>query len=89
MSTPAAWVHGLATDLRIAIAFSTRLPVAQSMPIGGDDVARASWALPIAGVLVGGLGAARLLDRISHRVAAVTRRRAGAGGDAARDRLPA
>ena len=57
MSTPAAWVHGLATDLRIAIAFSTRLPVAQSVPIGGDDVARASWALPIAGLLVGGLGA--------------------------------
>jgi adenosylcobinamide-GDP ribazoletransferase len=57
MSTPAAWVHGLATDLRIAIAFSTRLPVARSVPIGGDDVARASWALPIAGLLVGGLGA--------------------------------
>lgn len=57
MSMPAAWVHGLATDLRIAIAFSTRLPVAQSMSISGDDVARASWALPIAGVLVGGLGA--------------------------------
>jgi adenosylcobinamide-GDP ribazoletransferase len=57
MSTPAAWVHGLATDLRIAIAFSTRLPVAQSLPIGGDDVARANWALPIAGLLVGGLGA--------------------------------
>ncbi len=57
MSTPAAWVHGLATDLRIAIAFSTRLPVAHSVPIGGDDVARASWALPIAGLLVGGLGA--------------------------------
>src|SRR5438046_3108326 len=57
MSTPAAWVHGLATDLRIALAFSTRLPVGQSVPIGGDDVARASWALPIAGLLVGGLGA--------------------------------
>jgi len=57
MSTPAAWVHGLATDLRIAIAFSTRLPFAHSVPIGGDDVARASWALPIAGLLVGGLGA--------------------------------
>ena len=57
MSMPAAWVHGLATDLRIAIAFSTRLPVAHSVPIGGDDVARASWALPIAGLLVGGLGA--------------------------------
>jgi adenosylcobinamide-GDP ribazoletransferase len=57
MSTPAAWVHGLGTDLRIAVAFSTRLPVAHSGPIGGDDVARASWALPIAGLLVGGLGA--------------------------------
>ena len=89
MSTPAAWVHGLATDLRIAIAFSTRLPVAQSVPIGGDDVARASWALPIAGLLVGGLGALAYWIAFRIGLPPSLAARAGAGGDAARDRLPA
>jgi len=57
MMTPGAWLHGLATDLKIGVLFSTRLPLAHSVPIGGDDVARASWTLPIAGALVGGVGA--------------------------------
>ena len=48
MSTPAAWVHGLATDLRIAIAFSTRLPVAHSVPIGGNGDFLLSGELRIA-----------------------------------------
>ena len=57
MSKPGAWLRGLATDLEISILFSTRLPLAHSAPIGGGDVARATWALPIAGALIGGAGA--------------------------------
>ncbi len=46
------------TDLRIAISFVTILPVGPSKPLGDDAVARASWALPLAGLLVGLAGAA-------------------------------
>jgi adenosylcobinamide-GDP ribazoletransferase len=58
MNTQAAMLlHRLAADLKISILFCTRLPLAHSKPIAGEDVARASWALPIAGAFVGGAGA--------------------------------
>ena len=47
----------LAADLELSLMFCTRLPLAPSMPAAGGDVARASWALPVAGALVGALGA--------------------------------
>src|SRR5262249_29610238 len=47
----------LANDLVVAMTFCTRLPL-RSAAIGhGPDLARASWALPIAGAVVGILGA--------------------------------
>ncbi len=52
-----AWLRALAGDLKIAALFSTRLPLPQSTPIGGADIARASWALPVIGALIGLLGA--------------------------------
>jgi adenosylcobinamide-GDP ribazoletransferase len=55
MSKPA--LHNLAVELKIAVLFSTRLPLAHGSPFAGADLARAMWALPIAGALVGGLGA--------------------------------
>jgi adenosylcobinamide-GDP ribazoletransferase len=47
----------LVTDVKIAVLFSTRLPLAYSFAITGADIARASWALPIVGALVGLIGA--------------------------------
>jgi adenosylcobinamide-GDP ribazoletransferase len=47
----------LVTDLKIAISFSTRLPLLHISPVAGGDIARASWALPVAGVCVGLVGA--------------------------------
>jgi adenosylcobinamide-GDP ribazoletransferase len=47
----------LATDLKVALVFYTRLPLPHAGPIVGSDLARASWAAPIAGAVVGGLGA--------------------------------
>jgi len=44
-------------DLGIALAFCTRLPVPRGAAIGGPDLARASWAFPVAGALIGALGA--------------------------------
>ena len=46
-------LENLVRDLRIAISLCTRLPVAPSAAVGEGDVARASWALPIAGALIG------------------------------------
>jgi len=55
--TPPAWFCRLGADLAISVAFCTRLPLVQSAPIEGRDVARASWAMPVAGALVGGVAA--------------------------------
>jgi adenosylcobinamide-GDP ribazoletransferase len=55
--TPGGWLGGLAADIRTSILFCTRLPLAHATPVAGGDVARASWAIPVAGALVGGIGA--------------------------------
>jgi adenosylcobinamide-GDP ribazoletransferase len=44
-------------DLRMAASFVTILPVASSKPAGDGAIARATWALPVAGLLVGLAGA--------------------------------
>ena len=44
-------------DLRIAASFVTILPVASSQPAADGAVARATWALPLAGLMVGLAGA--------------------------------
>jgi adenosylcobinamide-GDP ribazoletransferase len=51
------WLRGAARDLKVGLMFSTRLPLAHSTPIGGADIARASWTLPVIGILIGLLGA--------------------------------
>ena len=48
----------LFTDVRIAVSLCTRLPAGPSSPAGEGDVARASWAFPLAGIVVGLAGAA-------------------------------
>ena len=47
----------LVRDLKITIIFCTRLPLAHAKPIEAADIARASWAMPLAGALVGLIGA--------------------------------
>jgi adenosylcobinamide-GDP ribazoletransferase len=61
-----AGLRGLATELTVGILFCTRLPLPHALPIEGADVARASWALPIAGALVGAVGA--LVYWLAHAV---------------------
>ena len=53
-----ARLEALMRDLRIAISLCTRLPVGTSMAVGGGDVARAGWAFPVAGALIGAIAAA-------------------------------
>jgi adenosylcobinamide-GDP ribazoletransferase len=60
MKTYENWANCIATDIRISVLVCTRLPLSASAPIESRDVARASWALPVAGVLIGTAGAAVL-----------------------------
>ena len=64
--TPPAWLCRFGTDLAICVAFCTRLPLASSVPVEGRDVARASWALPVAGALIGAIAA--VVYWLAHRI---------------------
>jgi adenosylcobinamide-GDP ribazoletransferase len=44
-------------DLTASLGFLTRLPMARKTPAGGADIGRAAWAFPIAGIVVGMIGA--------------------------------
>jgi adenosylcobinamide-GDP ribazoletransferase len=55
--TTSASISGLSTDLKTGLAFLTRLPLVGTAPSAGSDIARASWAFPIVGAIVGALGA--------------------------------
>src|SRR4051795_4950297 len=59
------FLRDVIADLRIAASFVTILPVASSKPAGDGAVARATWALPVAGLLVGLAGA--LIYKIAIR----------------------
>jgi adenosylcobinamide-GDP ribazoletransferase len=52
-----AWPRRVVADLKIGLLFLTRLPLPHAATIGGADIARASWGLPVIGMLVGLLGA--------------------------------
>jgi adenosylcobinamide-GDP ribazoletransferase len=57
MTDYAETVKSLLADMRMAISLSTRIPVAPEVGVAEGDIARASWAFPVAGVLVGFVGA--------------------------------
>jgi adenosylcobinamide-GDP ribazoletransferase len=50
---PPISLRQLATDVAAALLFSTRVPLPRAAAITGTDIARAGWALPIAGAVVG------------------------------------
>jgi adenosylcobinamide-GDP ribazoletransferase len=51
-----AWLRDITGDLKIAVQFSTRLPVG-AYPADDIDIARAAWAIPIVGAFIGLIGA--------------------------------
>jgi adenosylcobinamide-GDP ribazoletransferase len=51
------WAQDLVRDIRIGILICTRLPLGSPPRIESLDLVRASWALPVAGALVGAAGA--------------------------------
>jgi len=46
-------LNQFAADVRVALLFCTRLPIPNAAPVIGADIARASWAFPVAGAIVG------------------------------------
>ena len=55
---PITGLRQLATDVVAAVLFCTRLPVGKLFSPSGSDIARASWAFPLAGALVDVIAAA-------------------------------
>ena len=60
------WLGARAAELQSSVLFLTRLPFPRGKPAGGASLAQAAWAFPIAGVLVGAVGA--VLYALVHRV---------------------
>src|SRR6476619_8617772 len=50
---PAMSLNQFAADVRVALLFCTRLPIPSAAPVIGADIARAGWAFPVAGAIVG------------------------------------
>jgi adenosylcobinamide-GDP ribazoletransferase len=65
MTIPDEWLADCAHDLKASILFLTRLPFARATPITGADIARAAWAFPIAGIVVGLIGA--IVYALAHK----------------------
>jgi adenosylcobinamide-GDP ribazoletransferase len=59
-------MKGIVTDLRIGLSLTTILPLGPTTAVGDGKVARASWTLPVAGLLIGVTGAA--VYAIAHAV---------------------
>ncbi len=59
------WLEDRAEELKASIVFCTRLPLLRATPIAGGIIAKAAWAFPIAGVLVGLIGA--VVYALAHR----------------------
>jgi adenosylcobinamide-GDP ribazoletransferase len=51
-------LRDIVTDVRIGLSLVTILPLGPSTQISDGDIARAGWTFPVAGLLVGLLGAA-------------------------------
>src|ERR1044072_8561567 len=56
MTTDAS-IEAIITDLKVGLAFLTRLPFIGAAQASGTDVARASWTFPIIGIAIGLIGA--------------------------------
>src|SRR5271155_4388576 len=62
----APWLAARAGEIKAAVVFSTRLPLPGVAPTGGSAIAQAIWALPLAGLVVGAVGA--IVYAIAHRL---------------------
>lgn len=66
MTFDEAWLLERAAEFKASILFLTRLRYGPSTPVGGVTIAHAVWAFPLAGILVGLIGA--LVYALAYRV---------------------
>ena len=66
MTIAETWLQDRAAELKASIDFCTRLPLAGAAPIAGSTIAKAAWAFPIAGLIVGLIGA--VVYALAHRL---------------------
>jgi adenosylcobinamide-GDP ribazoletransferase len=66
MTIDEAWLKQRAEDFKASVLFLTRLRYGPALPVGGAAIAQGAWAFPIAGVLVGIIGAVVYL--LAHRI---------------------
>src|SRR5271157_4942953 len=59
------WLQDRLEELKASIAFCTRLPLLGATAVGSGAIAKAAWAFPVAGLLVGLIAAA--VYGIAHR----------------------
>ncbi|HXW48351.1 MAG TPA: adenosylcobinamide-GDP ribazoletransferase [Xanthobacteraceae bacterium] len=52
------WFEDRGEELKAVLAFSSRFPLARATPPAGDAIAKAAWAFPFAGLVIGVIGAA-------------------------------
>jgi adenosylcobinamide-GDP ribazoletransferase len=59
------WLEERAEELKACVVFCTRLPLLRATPIAGGAIAKAAWAFPVAGLVVGLIGA--IVYGLAHR----------------------
>jgi adenosylcobinamide-GDP ribazoletransferase len=57
MTVDEVWFRERADDFKASILFLTRLHFGPAMQVAGAEIGRAAWAFPIAGIIVGLIGA--------------------------------
>ena len=60
------WLEERGEELKACIVFCTRLPLFRTTPIAGGAIAKAAWAFPVAGFVVGVIGA--VVYALAHRI---------------------
>jgi adenosylcobinamide-GDP ribazoletransferase len=57
MTIDSDWVLDRVNELKASVLFLTRLPLARATTVTGKEIGQAGWAFPLAGALVGAIGA--------------------------------
>jgi adenosylcobinamide-GDP ribazoletransferase len=66
MTISRPWLEDRAAELKASVVFLTRLPFVAATPVTGSTLARAAWAFPLAGLVVGLIGA--FVYGLSHKL---------------------
>src|ERR1700691_5165200 len=65
MRTSTSWLEAGAEEIQASLIFCTRLPLLRASPIAGGAIAKAAWAFPFAGLVVGLTGA--IVYALAHK----------------------